>query len=409
MSETWDNAIEYSRKIKIKTLEEQVSAEELREARVERLPEIDFKGHYEYATNLAVYENGILEKPMQHEVIHLLYRVGADMYFNIYDGNKLNLEIDKRKIEEHIALKQKEFTISEIKLHASTYYLKLQQSLIFKELMIKDIAYQEKQLAEIKELFNNGVILKSDLLRVELKLSNQKLILVKIENDIAINNQRLNIIIGLDDHVLINPYEQTNPTLLELKTYETYLNEARSKSYEYHISEYKTEVKKIELNRVKANIRPKVGLYADCFLANPQIFLFPYSPSTYTLGLFGVRGSIPISALYMNKPKMKIAKLELEIEEVEHHHTDDKIRQQVYEAYLRFKESLVRIDVAKVNVDQAAENARIINHNYFNQTSLITDLLDANVQLLQTQFEYASAEIAAQLQYYQLQDIIGTL
>ena len=54
--------------------------------------------------------------------------------------------------------------------------------------MIKDIANQEKQLLEIKALYKNGVILKSDVLRVELKLSNQKMMLIKIKNDIAIAN-----------------------------------------------------------------------------------------------------------------------------------------------------------------------------------------------------------------------------
>lgn len=101
--------------------------------------------------------------------------------------------------------------------------------------------------------------------------------------------------------------------------------------------------------------------------------------------------------------------MNLEKEEVEHHNTDDKIRQQVYENYLRFKESLIKIDVAMNDVAQSEENARIVKQNYFNQTALITDLLDADIQLLQSQFDFASEKIAAQIQYYQLQNVLGTL
>ncbi|MEO8759324.1 MAG: TolC family protein, partial [Bacteroidia bacterium] len=103
------------------------------------------------------------------------------------------------------------------------------------------------------------------------------------------------------------------------------------------------------------------------------------------------------------------AKLEIEKEEEAHKDTEDKVRQQVKESYLRYKEALVQVEVAKVNVDQAIENERIIKDTYFNQTSLITDLLDADVQVLQTKFELASAKILAQTKYYLLQNVIGVL
>ena len=127
------------------------------------------------------------------------------------------------------------------------------------------------------------------------------------------------------------------------------------------------------------------------------------------MGIFGVRASIPLSELYINKPKERIAKINLEKEEVEHHHTDDKMREQVFQNYQRFKEALIRIDVNKKDIDQSAENARIVKQNYFNQSALITDLLDADIQLLESQFKYASSKIEAQIQYYQLQNVLGTL
>jgi outer membrane protein len=65
--------------------------------------------------------------------------------------------------------------------------------------------------------------------------------------------------------------------------------------------------------------------------------------------------------------------------------------------------------VAKENIKQASENLRIVNNTYFNQLSLLTDLLDADTQLLQTRFDLAAAQISAELQYYQLQKTIGNL
>ena len=129
----------------------------------------------------------------------------------------------------------------------------------------------------------------------------------------------------------------------------------------------------------------------------------------YGLGFGGIKASYPISALYHNRHKVKVAEIQYRQQEIEHADTEDKIREEVNEAFLRYREALTRIDVAKENISQATENLRIVNNTYFNQLSLITDLLDADTQLLQTRFDYAAARIAAQLQYYQLQKAIGNL
>lgn len=75
LHDTWIKVIVNSKKIQLSTLEYKVSQEEIAERKMERLPEVDLKGNYEYATNIPVYEDGLFSKPTQHEVIHLLYKV----------------------------------------------------------------------------------------------------------------------------------------------------------------------------------------------------------------------------------------------------------------------------------------------------------------------------------------------
>ena len=86
LNETWSKAIENSKKIQLSTLEYRINKEEVFESKLERLPEVEIKGNYEYATNIPVYEDGLFHKPTQHEVIHLLYKVSTGYYLNVYDG-----------------------------------------------------------------------------------------------------------------------------------------------------------------------------------------------------------------------------------------------------------------------------------------------------------------------------------
>lgn len=409
LEEAWQKAEQHSRKITISRKATEIASEEVKDARLERLPEIGVGGSAEVATNMPIYSNGILTSPTQeHEIIHDLYKADADFYLNLYNGSKTNLKIEETKLLHQIADIKKNETISDIRYKVAALYLDLQKSLVFRDLIIKDIADQEKQLKEIEDFHKNGTVLKSDVLRVKLDLSRRKMTLVTIENDILIATQKINIIIGEPDNRIIRPAAFESGAESK-EGFNTYLDTALAHSFSYHISERQTALRKTNLQQVKANYMPKVGLYGDYWYANPQIFLYPYDPAWYSLGVTGIKVSVPLSELYHNKHKVAAAKLELEQEEEAHRDTEDKVRQQVWEAWLRYKEALVQIGVAEDNVAQAEENARIVRNTYFNQTSLITDLLDANVQLLRTRFELAADRIVAQDKFYLLQNIIGVL
>ncbi|MDR6922473.1 TolC family protein [Chryseobacterium sp. 2987] len=408
LRDAWQRAEDNSRHIRIRNIETEIADAELKDAKRERLPEIEIKGSAEKASNIPIYENGLFSKPTQHEVIHTLYRAGADFYLNIYNGNKLNLKIKEEGTLQKIRGIQKEQAVSDIHYKTSALYLELQKAFIFRDLIKQNIVDQKAQLKEIKSLYKNGVVLKSDLLRVELELSRREMALISIKNDILIATQKLNIILGFPDEQTVVPEVPFNQWEENI-TYEEYVKRALKHSFDYHISEQQTELSIIKLKQVKANVSPKVGLYGEFYYANPQIFLYPYNPYWYSLGVVGVKASFSLSSLYHNPQKVKAARLEFEKEEEAHKDTEDKVRQKVKEAYLRYEEALEQIKVAEANVVQAKENARIIKNTYFSQTSLVTDLLDADIQLLQTKFELEAAKITAQNNYYLLQNIIGTL
>ncbi|SCC47326.1 Outer membrane protein TolC [Chitinophaga costaii] len=408
LQDVWEKAALHSRAVALKNKQVDISEEAVKDAKAERFPEVNVAGNYEKATNIPVYDNGLFNTPTQHDVIHTLYKVGADFYLNLYNGNKLNLQIATEKIARQVAGIQQAQTMSDVRYATAVAYLELQKAIVFKQLVTSDIGSQEKQLAEIKENYRAGVVLKSDVLRVELDLSRRRLLLVQINNDILIANQKLNILIGDDDNQRIAPDAIADSTFAT-GTYDDYLNIAMAHSFAYHLSEKETALRTLQLKQAKANVSPKIGLYGDFYYANPQIFLYPYNPHLYSLGVTGVKASFPISSLYHNPHKVKAANLELEKEEIAHQDVADQVRQQVKEAYLRYQEALVQIQVAKSNIEQATENARIIKNTYFNQTSLVTDLLDADVQLLQTKFELVAARITAQHKYYLLQNVTGTL
>lgn len=408
VEQVWERTNKNSKQVHSKELANEIRAEQVQDAIRDKWPTLAVFASVQQASNIPIYDQGIFHKPSQHEVIHTLYNTGADMYLNLYSGSKITLAIQEKKLLKKIADIEVDQSKATLRYEASSLFLSLQQSLIFKRVMQENIVEQAHQLKEVKDYFEQGVILKSDILRMDLELSKRRMTLLEIENDIKLITQKLNQLMGLPDEQVIKPMG-LGDYMAPVESYEDALQLALHQSYENRLSEKHTEHAALAVKQVKTNLRPVVGMTGNFTFANPQIFLYPYNDSWYSLGMVGLKASYQLSALWHTKHKIAAAKLAYEQEEVNHHYVQDQVRQQLKEAYLRYNEALTRIDVQKKNFAQAKENARIIKNTYFNQTSLITDLLDANLQVLKTQFELESAKIVAQNKYYILQLTKGTL
>jgi outer membrane protein len=405
----WQMVGVHNKSVILEDLNVDIGLEKIKDARISMLPEININGELDGYTNLPEYEHGLFHTPAQYPIPKTFYSLGTNIYFNIYNGSRTKINQAYQKASLVKEQEQTKLTLAEAKLLAAAFYLDLRRAVIFKQLLLNDIEEQRKQLLRIQTLKKNGVVLKSDVLRAELKLSGQGLELVQVENDILIATQKLNILTGSPDERVILPVELFDPDTIILKPYQNYIADALNRSFEINIAGNEIEMKQLGLKRVKSNQLPSIGFYANYAYSYPQGEFYPYSLSLFGLGSAGIKASFPISSFYLNKHKIKIAEIELKSAMLYGQDTQDKFRENVNTAYLRFKEYVVRLGIAKANIVLATENQRVLRNSYFNQISLITDLLDADTQLLKSRFEYVSAKTAAQLQYFQLQKILGNL
>lgn len=409
LQQVWQQAEIHNKSVRIRQLQISVSDENLKDARAERLPEIRSATKYARISDMPLYENGVFSKPVYGNIIHNYFQLNAEASMVLYNGEKIKTKIREEEVEHDISTIEKDLTASDIKFKATAFYLELERNSVFKQLVLVDIQEQQKRLDQIRELFKNGVILRSDVLRAELQLSKQKMLLTEIENTIQIDNQKLAVLIGLPEEVEIQPDENILTADNSTKIYDDYLTDALSHAFGIRISEKETELKKLELKELKSNALPKIVAYAEYGYTYPQILFYPYAASLYGLGQAGVKVSYTLSSLYQNNHKVKAAEIRIEKQHLAHADEEDALKVQVNEAYVRYKESLKRIAVSEQNIRQATETYRIVYNTYFNQLALLTDLLDADTQLLQSRFDLTSAQIRAKLEYYYLMKTIGEL
>nr|WP_199158510.1 TolC family protein [Pedobacter sp. ASV2] len=409
INQVWQLADSNSKKIKMQQLDVQTAEAKVKVAKAERLPEVEADAVLAHIFEMPIYENGLFHTPSQYPVEPKYYKISADAYLNLYNGGKTNREIEASKTELQISKEKQGAQTQEIHYTAAVYFYDVYRNQSYKKLLEQDIKEREKQLLEIGHMFKNGAVLKSDVLRAELRLSKQKMLLTEIENSISIATQKLNLLIGKEEQTVINPVVSDGDEKDFLKGMAEYMDRANSNSFQVKISEKEQQLAELRLKQVKSNILPSLGLFGEYAFAYPQIQFYPYSLSLYSNGMAGLKLKIPISSFYNNKNKVRAATLQLKKQHVEDEDVKERIKQEVQEYYLRYTESLKRIDVAQENIKQASESYRIVQNTYFNHLSLLTDLLDAETQLLQSRFELTTARVNAKIQYYQLQKVVGTL
>lgn len=395
----------YSKSIEASHLNIKEKEIAVQQQRMELLPEVTVKGSATYATNMPIYDHGLFNKPSQHEVIHYLYNTSADFYLNLYNGHKDLMKIEAKKLESELAKVDWLAASGKIKLEVCNLFLDLKRAYINRGLIVSDIHDQKEQLKEIEHLYTSGVVLHSDVLRIALELSKRELLLVEIDHDIQAVNQKLQFITGLQTTIIPDDAAFDR----SMAEYDDLWQVAKGHAYSLLKSHQEVELKELAIKDTRANYLPQLGLAGSFTVANPQIFLYPYNDSWYNLGMVGLHLKIPISAIYLNKNKVRGAKVALEAEHVKHATEEEAMQNQLLQAYLDFKLALAQDAVCLKNVDLAKENARIIKNRYFKSSALVTDLLDADMQQLKTRFDLEAAKISIQKHYYFIEFLKGTI
>lgn len=411
LPQAWARATEYNKEILQQRQQVAISQELVKNRRSERLPRVPVRGEYAYLGALYGYEvNGGLRNPEAVKVPpsphFFTTSVGAEL--EVYTGGRIKNNIATAQATVTLDEARLTLTQQDIHLRVAQAYLDVRRNLNYRALTEGNVRESERRRRQIASLYKNGVVLRSDLLRAELQLSRQQLLLTEIGNNITLANQRLNLLMGAPEDQPNQPTEDILPPAVA-GTYADYLHLAQGQAPELRIAGLQTNLSELRLAGTAVARRPQVGLFSDYSLNFPNRLTFPFVPQFYSFGEVGVRVSYNILGGLADRHAEKAAELAVERQRIAVEDALDDKRAEVKTAYVRYHETLERIRIAEQSIGQATENYRIVNSTYFNQLALLTDLLDADNQLLQARFDLVTAQVQAATLYYQLQKALGQL
>jgi len=410
LEDMWKIAEVNNRHLKLSDLKLQQSALEVLEAKDRLLPELSVGGDLKLNSSFLIYDQGLFSSPQDVPVKGYGYGVGYQLNFNLFNGGK-----DRRNIiikKEETAQKQYELELQKqsVKYDLAAAYFDLYKFLHFSDFLDAEIKTEKKQLSLIENLHKNGVVLKSDVLRTSVKLSQLELSFSEVSKKIEIMRQHLNILMGREKEaeLTINYKEIPEPGAATSSDQED-IDTAFNNSAEYKLVNSDIKLSELNIRQAKATVLPKISLYSNYNYTYPQISFYPYSNDLWGFGQTGIRIQFSIDDLYKRKNLMAHAQMvSLEVKE-KAEITKDEFSLRIKEAYLEEQQALESVETAVKNITKTTEAVRVIRSSYLNQESLLTDLLEAENALLEAKFNLTTAQANVKLTHIKLLAIAGTL
>lgn len=374
--------VENSLRLRADRLHEEASGDRTRTARTERLPEVNVGLKGGFVGQPVVFEHGLSDATYP-DAPDWSQNYAIDIVQPLYEGGRIRGSIRRAEIEERIARLGTEADCAEVKLELLRQYMNLFGLWKECDVLHRNIEESERRLKDIRQMKTEGLITNNDVLRSEMRLTDDRLSLREAIDNARIASQQLDIWMGIDEGTIILPDTTLLHLAVEPTPYEAYVDAACENDPSLRVLRAQTDLARNEVRLARATYYPTVSLYAGNALARPIArTLQDLYNNNWNIGL---SISYPLSALYRNRHKVREQQRYVELGRNAEEQRLQQVRMTVRTAFLRHEEAIERVRALELSVRQAEENYRIMQNRYLEQLAILTDLLDADRLRLESQ------------------------
>ena len=313
------------------------------------------------------------------------WKAGIRARYTLFDSGERRANYQSALARQGVAEEEKARIIQDLVLGVHQSFYGLAAAMETFSVAEKNLTLAKDHLRLAKERKEAGTVSQADVLRVQVETANAELALVRAENMVRISKGNLNTVMGLpaERSIIIEAKgeEISSPNSPDLSNA---LNQAIQNRPEIKAALKRIEAQQRGVQAAKSAYGPKVR--AEGSYGRRDTNFFPQDEEW----LAGVSIEWPLFAGFFRQHHLARAKAEVSREEAEVKQVLLKVRQEVWTAHARLKESYEVIQATKVLVQDAQESMRMAKERYEAGAGTITDLLDAQtalVRALSTQVE----------------------
>lgn len=375
--------------------------------KLQKLPSISASTSQFYLGNVVAIDKDFSNSttiPMPH--YGSSYAVQATQL--IFKGGLVNKSIEMAGLREQLSELDLEKNKQDVKLLVISNYLDIYKIINQEQVFQNNKKLALERLKNVNDFYKQGMITRNEVIRGELNIKNLDQGLLTLSNNRKILNYNLNTALGLDQNTLIIPIENlgNRETGIGLDYYLTLAHESnpQMKSAKTNI-----EVADKNIEIIKTDKMPTIAGFGGYSLQRPITTRNPVLDMYASGWQGGISLSYNIDNLYKTKERVKLGELQKNQANDAMILVQQNLDMAVNAAYTKYQEAIQQGSILNDAKKLADENYKITEAKYLNQLAVQAEMIDAQNQKLQSELDFANAEINILYQYYNLLKATGTL
>lgn len=317
------------------------------------------------------------------------YRARVDLQWPIFTGGRLDALVRAAEAERAGAAADLAAARADLRLEIARAFWALVTAREAEAVVARALETTRAHLADLRTMFDQGLIPPNDVLSAEAEESRRRVLVIEARNTTRIAEADLARLLGMDGDVRLEPSATlTAPELPPLAT---------PNRPERTALELRVEASEARADAAAAAFRPQIAFAGGYDLARPNPRIFPradvWEPSwdvsinlSWTLWDGGRRAADVAEA---SAAARAVAARIIEL--------DRNVRFETTQRRLELESSVAAIAAASDGVRAAAEARRVVGERFAAGVATSTDLLDAEVRVLQAELDRTRALAGARL------------
>jgi outer membrane protein TolC len=256
-----------------------------------------------------------------------------------------------------------------------------------------------------KNRFESGVVVESDLLSAQVRLSTRKLEVIRAANNLAMARAQLGTALGISTETEFDPTDALEERNLPAITLEEAEKEAVEVRPDLKRMRSEEEAQQQSVAIVKSSFGPRVNAFGGWEADNPT-FVAGGGGNNWLAGI-----EVHLDLFDGGAKQARLSReraLQVKVAAVKEMATD-AVRLEVRRAYYDLDSARQQVEVARTTIAESQESLRINQNRYDSGLSTITDLLAAEEEAHRSQAEYWEAVYRYHTGYASLELASGTL
>lgn len=325
---------------------------------------------------------------------------GIDIYQTLFDFGK---SISNYKASTEIFHAHKA-TVESVKRTVSLEFIVAYFNLLEAEKMIsvneKEVDSLTSYLKDMDHLYDQGVIVKNDLLPAKVKLADARQRLIASNNRREVFAARLSTMLTLSllEGISVKDVNIKQPSLPVMEDAWSF-----AESHRPEITFFNNQIKSSSLREQAKTAENLPAIFADGGYKYTQNKYMVHQDDAYFT--FGAKVNLYDGGM-TGAQIMKERYLKMKLQEEKRKLIDD-IRYEIKESSLGLKDAIEKLNVAKDALEQSYENVRFYRVKYNNGVATSTDVLEAISLQTKAETNYYSADYELKRSYAKLEYSIG--